>query len=59
MRVAGFFMLFAGWILVLAALALLPSTGTRAIFLLAGLAVEVLGLVLAFRSHLRPEDERR
>ena len=57
MRVAGFFMLLAGWVLVLAALALLPSAATRVIFLLAGLAVEVVGLVLAFRSHLRPKDD--
>jgi small-conductance mechanosensitive channel len=57
MKIAGFLMLFAGWMLVVAALALLPSAGIRVVFLLAGLGVEMLGLVLAFRSHLRPKDE--
>ena len=57
MKLAGFLMLLAGWILVVAALALLASAGTRVIFVLAGIVVEVVGLVLVFRSHLRPKDE--
>ncbi len=57
MRVAGFLMLLSGWVLVVVALALLPSAGTRVIFMLAGVGVEILGLVLAFRSHLRPKDD--
>jgi hypothetical protein len=31
----------------------------RAAFILAGVAVEVLGLILAFRSHLIPREEKR
>ena len=57
MRMAGFLMLLSGWALVVAALALLPSPRTRVIFLLAGVGVEGIGLVLAFRSHLRPKDD--
>jgi hypothetical protein len=59
MKVAGFLLLLAGWALVLAAIALLGAAGPRAAFLLAGVAVEVLGLVLAARSHLtvKKEDE--
>jgi hypothetical protein len=59
MKVGGFLMLLAGWFLVLAAIVLLPSPPMRAAFILAGVAVEVLGLILAFRSHLIPREEKR
>jgi hypothetical protein len=52
MKVAGFLLLVAGWAIVAFAAALLPSAGTRTIFALAGLAVELLGLGLAIRAHL-------
>jgi len=55
MKIAGFFLLLAGWILVLAALALLAGGGPRNAFLVAGIAVEVLGLVLFARAHLNPD----
>ena len=45
-------MLVAGWAIVVAAVALLPSPGVRAGFVLAGVATEVFGLALAVRSHL-------
>lgn len=35
-----------------AAVALLPSTGARVAFVVAGIAVELLGLGLAVRAHL-------
>jgi hypothetical protein len=57
MKVAGFLMLVAGWGIVLASLPLLASMKPRAIFVLAGLGVEVIGLVLVVRSHLVLEDE--
>jgi hypothetical protein len=58
MKVAGFLMLVAGWILVLAAIALLAANGPRSAFLLAGLGVEGLGFVLVARAHLTlKEDE--
>ena len=58
MRVAGFLLLLSGWMLVFAALALLRAGGTRGLFVLAGLGVEIVGLVLAFRSHLTVKDNR-
>lgn len=58
MKLAGFLLLVSGWILVAAALALLPAAAARAIFLLAGIGVELLGLVLGFRSHLTPKSDR-
>ena len=45
-------MLVAGWAIVVAAVALLPSAGARAVFVLAGMVVELLGLALAVRAHL-------
>jgi hypothetical protein len=57
MKLAGFLLLLAGWGLVLAAVALLEATGPRGAFLSAGLGVEVLGFVLAVRSHLSPEAD--
>jgi hypothetical protein len=57
MKVAGFLLLVAGWILVLAALALLKAAGPRTAFLLAGVGVEILGLVLFARAHLVPKAE--
>ena len=51
MKLAGFLLLPAGWLLVLAAIILLPAGSARPQFVLAGMAVEVLALVLMFRSH--------
>jgi Flp pilus assembly protein TadB len=59
MKAAGFLMLFAGWCLVLAAIVLFGQPPLRAAFVLVGVAVEVLGLTLAFRSHLIPREEKR
>jgi cytochrome c biogenesis protein CcdA len=52
LKVAGFLLMFAGWVLVLAALAMLRSLESRTVFVLAGMAVELLGIVLAARAHL-------
>ena len=62
MKLAGFLMLIAGGIIAMAAIAVLPATGARATFLLAGIGVESIGLVLASRAHIPPEaikEERR
>jgi hypothetical protein len=56
-RLAGFLLLVAGWAIVVSAVALLPSAGPRAAFVLAGMAVELLGLALSLRSHLLLEAE--
>ncbi len=58
MKLAGFLLLVAGWAIVVAALLLLPSAASRVMFVLAGGAVQVLGLVLAVRSHRVPDVER-
>ena len=58
MRLTGFLLLLAGWGIDLAALALLPSSGSRTVFVLAGTGVEILGLALAARSHVIPREER-
>jgi len=57
MKLTGFVMLVAGWGIVLASVALLVSMKPRTIFVLAGLGVEVIGLVLVLRSHVVLEDE--
>jgi cytochrome c biogenesis protein CcdA len=56
MKILGFLLLFSGWMIVLAAVTLLVSTSERTVFVLAGVGVEVLGLILAIRAHkLLPE----
>jgi hypothetical protein len=57
MRILGFMLLLAGWAIVVCALALLQPA-PRVAFVLAGVGVEVLGLVLVIRSHplLRGEE---
>lgn len=58
MKPAGFLLLVAGWAIVVAALLLLPSAASRVIFVLAGVGVQVLGLVLAVCSHRVLDIER-
>jgi hypothetical protein len=50
-KLAGFLLLPAGAIIVLTAVALLPAAPARAVFVLAGVGVEILGLAIAVRSH--------
>ena len=52
MKLSGFLLLLSGWGIVVAALALLHGHMV-ALFIYAGLAVEIVGLVLVFRGHLR------
>jgi hypothetical protein len=59
MKLAGMFLLLAGWLLVVSAVVMFPQPGARAGFVVAGLAVEVLGLVLGFRSHATWRDESK
>jgi hypothetical protein len=58
MKIAGFLLLLSGWLLILAALALLARDGPRSAFVMAGLGVELLGLVLFVRSHPTPKEDR-
>ena len=52
MELAGFFLLVAGWAIVLAAAALLRAVPLETVFILAGVVTEVVGLVLVIRAHL-------
>jgi hypothetical protein len=58
MKAMGFLLLLAGWLLVLGAIVLFPGASLRAAFVLTGVAVEALGLVLAFRSHLIAREDK-
>jgi hypothetical protein len=58
MKLSAFFLLTAGWGIVVAALLLLPSMGWRMLFVFAGIAVQILGLVLAIHSHRNLDLER-
>ena len=52
MKFVGFLLMLAGWFLVLAALEMLAAATPRALFVLGGFAIEVLGLALVFRANL-------
>ena len=54
MKLAGIMLLVSGWIIVVAAIALLKTATAQGGFLVAGMAVELLGLIFEFRAHLIP-----
>jgi hypothetical protein len=58
MKAAGFSLLFAGWLIIIVAILLLPAATVRDVFILAGFAVEILGLFLAIQGHLTATRER-
>jgi len=51
MKLAGFFLLLAGWIIVAAAVILFLPANAVAVFVLAGVAVEIMGLALVIRAN--------
>jgi len=57
MKLLSLFLLLSGWGIVLAAVVLLASPPARIAFVLAGVAVELLGLALLFRCHLAPQRD--
>jgi hypothetical protein len=59
MKLLGFLLLLAGWAIVLTAVVLLPSAAPRAAFVLAGIAVEILGFGLVIRAQLLSPGELR
>jgi hypothetical protein len=59
MKLTGFLLLLGGWIIALAAIALLPPGPSQVSFVLVALGVEALGLAFVFRAHLIPAKERR
>jgi hypothetical protein len=59
MKLAGLLLLPAGWAIVLTAVSILVSAGQQAGFVLAGVGVEILGVILLARAHrVRPEESR-
>lgn len=58
MKRAGFLLLLAGWGVVIVAITILSSMAMRHVFVIAGLLVEVLGLVLAGRNLRQVTGER-
>jgi hypothetical protein len=59
MKLAGMLLLLAGWGIVVSAVALFAVPATRGLFVLAGLGVQGLGLILAFRSGGRLPGEAK
>ncbi len=59
MKFVGFMLLLAGWLLVLAAIVLLASAPSRGVFVLAGVAVEALGLTFVIHSHLILREDKK
>jgi hypothetical protein len=51
MKLLGFILLLSGWGIVIAALFMLHTAVLR-IFIVAGVAVEILGLALLARAHI-------
>jgi hypothetical protein len=58
MKLPGFLLLLAGWAVLVVAIAILPSRTIASVFVVAGLLVELLGLVLVARFHRQPAGER-
>jgi uncharacterized membrane protein YccC len=58
MKILGFLLLLSGWAIVLAAVALLDREVPRAAFVLAGVGVEIVGLVLVIRAHPAQRGQR-
>jgi hypothetical protein len=58
MKLVSLILLLGGWAIVVAAILLLPAALSRPVFVLAGMGVEILGLILAIRSHRILEVER-
>jgi uncharacterized membrane protein len=59
MKLAGILFLLAGWMIVVYALDLLRSSTALVAFVLAGVAVECIGIFFLFRSHLPLRKETR
>jgi hypothetical protein len=58
MKLTGALLLLSGWLLVICALIMLVGGPARNGFVLAGVGVEILGLVLAVRAHLPVRADR-
>jgi len=58
MKYAGLIVMPAGFFLTVAALVLFADPARRAAFVVCGLAVELMGLVVAVRGHMPARGER-
>jgi hypothetical protein len=58
MKLAGFLLLLAGGLISATAIAILAARPAMTGFLLAGIAVELIGLALVFRAHIPPKEAR-
>jgi uncharacterized membrane protein len=58
MKAVGLLLLCAGFAIVLSAFVLLSTGASRGAFVLAGIAVQILGLILAFRAHYTLDEEQ-
>jgi hypothetical protein len=52
LKLAGFLLMLAGWIIAVSAIGLLHSLPAQTAFLLAGIAIEIVGFVLVARQHI-------
>lgn len=59
MRFAGLAVMPAGFCLSVAAILLFSAPGPRALFVLAAIAVEALGLVVATRGHMQARGDHQ
>lgn len=59
MKYAGLLVMPAGFFLSIAAILLFPASAPRAAFVLAGIAVEAMGVVVAVRGHMQLRSENR
>ncbi|HUB51612.1 MAG TPA: hypothetical protein VL986_05675 [Terracidiphilus sp.] len=59
MKYAGLLVMPAGFFLTVAALVLFSQPAQRGFFVVCGLAVEVLGLVVAVRGHMPARGDSR
>ena len=57
MKNAGLLVMPAGFFLAVAAIVLFSSPAPRAVFVLSGLIVELIGLTVAMRAHLANRGE--
>jgi hypothetical protein len=58
LRLAGFFLLIAGWAIVLSAMLLLATPSSQLVFIAIGIAIQILGFAFVARTHLVPRGER-
>jgi hypothetical protein len=58
MKATGLLLLCAGFAIVLSTFVLLSTSAPRGAFVLAGIAVQALGLLLTFRAHYTLDEEQ-